>query len=307
MWNARQAFAFGNRRSDVAAKAVMGTTIREVDIDLIDEHPDNRAVDEAHVAELADSIKRNGLGQLPMVRVSPDDPDRFQHISGWHRILAYERLFDETHDPKYAQIKVNVAQDIDDETVRSLVYETNYHALSVADRGRWFQSMADEVARSRETDESLKGVPTADAVAAMASERLSENVSPSIVKRGLKAYRDQVASESDDVSADVSADVPDAPGENEAPRHVADDGAPADPAPDPGSDPAADPGADAEAARAKEVHAAFDRAFRRFSKAADDILEMAGDLTGSDAHRAQTRASAFSEAMRAARRRNADG
>lgn len=191
------AFNFGSARVDLGASADFDYSMQTVPLDMIDEHPDNRETDQEHVEALAESIRVNGLGQLPLVRVSPDDPERFQHIAGWHRIQAFRLLAERTGDPRYRSIRVAVIHGIPDEKARELVYATNFTVLPTADRGEYFEAIAKEVAAARKAgDESLRGVRTADAVAAIAAERISDpkaGISATSVKRAMRASREKRA------------------------------------------------------------------------------------------------------------------
>lgn len=184
-------FTAGDGLSDLRT-AGSDIEMRSVSVYDIDEHPGNRKVSDAKVAKLKESILREGLAQLPAVRIHPQNRTRYEHIAGWHRILAYRALHDETGDPKWANIQVVVLKACDDETSERLMWQTNLISsdLTEEERGRGYEVLAGEVARAREENpEAYKGVRTNDAIAKMMSDAGKE-VSARSVARARKALRD---------------------------------------------------------------------------------------------------------------------
>lgn len=163
--------------------------IREISIYDVFEHPDNRSVNLEKVAALKDSIVQDGLAQPAAVRILPEaqldeliaageleDSDRgrtlYQHIAGWHRILALRELFEETNDEKWSTIPVLLRDDCDadDEKTLRLLWSTNLIAsdLSPEERGRGYEILGLEVQRMREEHpDELNGVRTNDVIADM--------------------------------------------------------------------------------------------------------------------------------------------
>ena len=179
--------AVGDRLADLQLSAKDMET-RLVDPALIDEHPANRAVHEDKVDELVESIRQDGLAQYPLVRVSPADPTRYEHIAGWHRILAW-RLLGREDPAKYAKMTVVVKKRCTDEEALRLMHATNLvnAELSLEERGRAYEVLAYDVAKAREEDpDAFKGRRTNDVVAEMAS-RSGRSVSPSAVARARRA------------------------------------------------------------------------------------------------------------------------
>ncbi len=121
-----------------------------VPVDNVDEHPGNRKVEPAHVGNLAASIERDGLIEPIIVRPAAGDPTRYQHISGWHRVLAYRQLRDRTGDRAYDKIPA-VVRDVDDETAERWVAAANLlrMALSEGDSKAAWLKLADMAQQSR--------------------------------------------------------------------------------------------------------------------------------------------------------------
>lgn len=188
-------FVAGDRMADLSLRGESDEQ-RSVDIYAIDEHPDNRDVHPDKVDELADSILEDGLGQWPLVRISPDDPSRYQHIAGWHRILAYRKIYEERKpgDENYATITVIVKKDCDDEKAERLMAATNLFTagLSLEEQGKCYTILGKQIEEARaENPEAFKGKRTNEAVAEIASSK-GEKVSASKVARAKKAYKDSV-------------------------------------------------------------------------------------------------------------------
>ena len=111
---------------------------RDLTISSIDPHPDNRPIDQAKVKELADTIERDGLGQLPLVRPMPNG--RYQMIAGHHRLEAFKLIAERTGDPKWRHIPVNVISECDDDRALCLLHMTNLlMSISTARAGLWLQ------------------------------------------------------------------------------------------------------------------------------------------------------------------------
>ncbi len=185
-------FTAGDALADLA-QAAGDVEMRRVDPFDIDEHPENRTVSPEKVARLKESIREEGLAQLPAVRVSPTDESRYQHIAGWHRILAYRELYKETGDEKWSRIQVTVLKGCDDETARRLMWQTNLISsdLTPEERGRGYEVLAGVVDRAREGG-GYSGVRTNDAVAELVSAA-GGDVSARTVARYRKEHREAEA------------------------------------------------------------------------------------------------------------------
>lgn len=159
--------------ADLAGRAANADKrLTSIDIYAITEHPHNREVSEKVVDVLADSIKENGLGQCPLVRKIDDGA--YEHISGWHRILAYRKLYEETGDEKYAKIDCTVEKDCSDERAERLMWDTNLCGkdLTPLERAKaWEFHTETTVPRLRaENPEKYAGVPTNVILAEYAAE-----------------------------------------------------------------------------------------------------------------------------------------
>lgn len=187
------AFAFGANASNGFASAAdlllrnkeEELRIVSIDVDSITEHPHNREVSAEMVDMLAASIKEVGLGQPPLVRKT--GPGQYEHVSGWHRILAFRKLYAETGDPKWSKINCVVERDLDDERAERLMWDTNLCAKTLTPEERakaWEFHAATTVKRLREEDpERYAGVPTNEIISEYIKELPGENYSPSTIAR----------------------------------------------------------------------------------------------------------------------------
>lgn len=192
-------FAAGDRMADLSMAAEgQDYEARKISIYDIDEHPMNRKVNLDKVGELADSILKDGLGQWPLVRVSPRDCSRYEHIAGWHRILAYRKIFEELrpNDPDYETINVVVKKNCDDKSAERLMMITNLFSteLSQEERGKFYVALGEHIEELRKEDpEKYKGKRTNEIIANISSEQ-GNSVSEATVKRAKKAYKDSLKS-----------------------------------------------------------------------------------------------------------------
>ena len=160
----------------------------QLPLDAIVPHPENDfSMDEAEMRELVASIRSEGLGQLPLVRVLPSG--EFQMIAGHRRLEAYRRLACE--DSTYSTIPVTLVRDLDDARARVLLNVTNLvtRRLSQEERGARYAAIGREVPALRSSDPSLKGVRTNDIIARIVSEETGQSVSAATVKRAIAAER----------------------------------------------------------------------------------------------------------------------
>ena len=96
--------------------------VEQIRIDLIDPNPWQQRLEELpeHVAALAESIREQGLLQIPSGRRHPDDPNRLQLAFGHSRLAAYRLLHTAPDvpdtadtimfDARYALFPVNVVE-----------------------------------------------------------------------------------------------------------------------------------------------------------------------------------------------------
>ena len=149
----------------------------------IADHPANAAysMDDAGIAQLARSIKEEGLTDLPLVRKLDDGS--WQMVSGHRRKAAYALLAEE--DEKYAQIPCRVIRDITDEQSVMLLHAANYfvRSLTVSERAAASRALGVEVERMRAENPGLAGVRTEDIKAAIISEQTGRKVSGKTIQR----------------------------------------------------------------------------------------------------------------------------
>ena len=166
----------------------MSYTTMTLPVDEIQSHPENDfTMDERELQELVDSIRSEGLGQLPLVRQLPDGA--YQMSAGHRRLEAYRRLARE--DASFARIPVTLVDDLDDARARVLLNVTNLvtRRLSQEERGARYAAIGREVPALRATDASLKGVRTNDIIARIVTEETGQAVSPATVKRAIAAEK----------------------------------------------------------------------------------------------------------------------
>lgn len=147
------------------------------------DHPGNLAysMDEAAIGRLAESIRRDGLTDIPLVRKLPDGS--FQMISGHRRKAAYEMLSKE--DPSFEKMPCRVIEGITDDQATILLHAANYFVreLSVTERAAATRALGVEVERMRESDPSLAGVRTDDIKAAIIGEQTGRRLSGKSIQR----------------------------------------------------------------------------------------------------------------------------
>ena len=89
-------------------------------------------MDEEGIAKLADSIQRDGLTDLPLVRRLQGGG--FQMISGHRRMAAFRLLAQQ--GPSYSKLPCRVIADISDEQALTLLHTANFftRSLTVTER-----------------------------------------------------------------------------------------------------------------------------------------------------------------------------
>lgn len=163
--------------------------IHEVDVSEIADHPGNEAysMDEEGIAALADSIARDGLTDIPLVRRLEDGT--LQMISGHRRKAAYALLAQ--RDPSFSKIPCRVIEGIDDEQAAMLLHTANYFTreLTVMERARATRALGIEVKRMREADPSLKGTRSSDLKAAIIKAQTGRDIAPRTIEHHEKIAR----------------------------------------------------------------------------------------------------------------------
>lgn len=157
--------------------------VEKIPVDAIADHPANTAysMDGAGIAQLAKSIKEEGLTDLPLVRKLDDGS--WQMVSGHRRKAAYAMLSHE--DERYALIPCRIIRDISDEQSVMLLHAANYFVrnLTVTERAEASRALGVEVERMRAENPSLSGVRTEDIKAAIISEQTGRKVSGKTIQR----------------------------------------------------------------------------------------------------------------------------
>lgn len=157
--------------------------IERIPVGEIADHPENTAysMDDAGIAQLAKSIEKEGLTDLPLVRKLDDGS--WQMVSGHRRKAAYAMLAKE--DERYAQIPCRIIRGISDEQSVMLLHAANYFVrnLTVTERAAASRALGMEVERMRVENPELSGVRTEDIKAAIISEQTGRKVSGKTIQR----------------------------------------------------------------------------------------------------------------------------
>ncbi|MGO5413934.1 ParB/RepB/Spo0J family partition protein [Slackia isoflavoniconvertens] len=168
---------------DSGARTRSRFPVVEIEPSLIADHPANTAysMDETGLRALADSIARDGLTDLPLVRKLPDGT--WQMLSGHRRKAAWAMLAE--GDPAFAKMPCRVAEGVDDARALVLLHAANYFVreLSVTERAAATRALGLEVERKRREDPSLAGRRTEDIKADILAEQTGRRVSGKTIKR----------------------------------------------------------------------------------------------------------------------------
>ena len=137
-------------------------------------------MDEGAIRSLAESIRRDGLTDIPLVRRLDDGS--FQMISGHRRKAAYELLARE--DPSFSRMPCRIIEGIGDDEALTLLHTANYFTreLTVIERARATQALGIEVRRMREADPSLRGVRSSSLKAAIIKAQTGRDVAPRTIE-----------------------------------------------------------------------------------------------------------------------------
>lgn len=157
--------------------------IEEIEVSDIAEHPGNAvySMDEASISRLAESIRKDGLTDIPLVRKLPDGG--FQMISGHRRMAAYRLLAAEDDD--YARMPCRIVEGVTDEQAIALLHAANYFTreLTVTERAAATRALGAEVERMRGSDPRLSGMRTEDIKAEIISSQTGRKVSGKSIQR----------------------------------------------------------------------------------------------------------------------------
>ena len=147
--------------------------IERIPVGEIADHPENTAysMDDAGIAQLAKSIEKEGLTDLPLVRKLDDGS--WQMVSGHRRKAGY------------AQIPCRIIRGISDEQSVMLLHAANYFVrdLTVTERAAASRALGMEVERMRVENPELSGMRTEDIKAAIISEQTGRKVSGKTIQR----------------------------------------------------------------------------------------------------------------------------
>ena len=150
--------------------------VSEIAVADIADHPANAAysMDPAGIAELAESIRQDGLTDLPLVRKVGDGS--WQMVSGHRRKAAYALLAKD--DPAYERMPCRVIEGIDDERAVTLLHAANYftRALTVTERAAATEALRGDAVRLRSEDPSLSGMRVDDVKAAIIERQTGVSV-----------------------------------------------------------------------------------------------------------------------------------
>lgn len=144
--------------------------VERIPVGEIADHPENTAysMDDAGIAQLAKSIEKEGLTDLPLVRKLDDGS--WQMVSGHRRKAAYAMLAEE--DERYAQIPCRIIRGISDEQSVMLLHAANYFVRNLT-----------VTERMRVENPELSGMRTEDIKAAIISEQTGRKVSGKTIQR----------------------------------------------------------------------------------------------------------------------------
>ena len=155
----------------------------EIPVADIADHPGNAAysMEDVSIMELADSIRRDGLTDLPLVRKLPDGS--YQMLSGHRRKAAYILLAED--DPAFTKLPCRIIDGISDDEALVLLHTANFFVrqLNVVERAAASKALGLEVERLRAADPSLKGKRTEDIKAAIVTAQTGAKVSGKTIQR----------------------------------------------------------------------------------------------------------------------------
>ena len=117
--------------------------VEEIEVAAIEDHPANVAysMDEDGIKSLAESIRKDGLTDIPMVRRKPDGG--FQMLSGHRRKAAYALLAKD--DPAFGRMPCRIVEGVSDDQAVTLLHTANYFTreLNVIERAKATQALSD--------------------------------------------------------------------------------------------------------------------------------------------------------------------
>lgn len=198
--------------------------VSEIAVADIADHPANAAysMDPAGIAELAESIRQDGLTDLPLVRKVGDGS--WQMVSGHRRKAAYALLAKD--DPAYERMPCRVIEGIDDERAVTLLHAANYFTRALTAT----EALRGDAVRLRSEDPSLSGMRVDDVKAAIIERQTGRKVSGKTIAREERLARriaedlsPEWAAEADrgNLSAEAVRSLAGMPKERQAEMHAA--------------------------------------------------------------------------------------
>ena len=202
--------------------------VSEIAVADIADHPANAAysMDPTGIAELAESIREDGLTDLPLVRKVGDGS--WQVVSGHRRKAAYALLAKD--DPAYERMPCRVIEGIDDERAVTLLHAANYftRALTVTERAAATEALRGDAVRLRSEDPSLSGMRVDDVKAAIIERQTGRKVSGKTIAREERLARriaedlsPEWAADRGNLSAEAVRTLAGMPKERQAEMHAA--------------------------------------------------------------------------------------
>lgn len=168
---------------DQSARTRSQYPVEEIPIEQIQDHPDNVAysMNPSGIEQLAKSIEKDGLTDLPLVRKLEDGS--WQMVSGHRRKAAFALLSEK--NASYEKMPCRIIRDISDEQSRILLHAANYFVrnLTITERAAASKALGFEVERMRAENPDLSGTRTEDIKAAIISEQTGRKVSGKSIQR----------------------------------------------------------------------------------------------------------------------------
>ncbi len=163
--------------------------VEQIPVEDISEHPGNAAysMDAKAIGQLAASISRDGLTDLPLVRRLDDGT--YQMLSGHRRRAAYALLAKD--DQSFSRIPCRVVEGLDDAQALVILHSANYFTreLTVTERANATRALEGRVEQLREGDPALTGMRSEDIKAKIISEQTGKKVSGRTIRRTEAAAR----------------------------------------------------------------------------------------------------------------------
>ena len=168
---------------DAGSQTASRFPVREIPLSDIQDHPGNvsYSMDEEGIARLAESIRRDGLTDLPLVRRLQGGG--FQMISGHRRMAAFRLLSQQA--PSYSKIPCRIVSGVSDEQALVLLHTANFftRSLTVTERAAATKALGIQVEQMRAADPSLAGMRTEDVKARIVEEMTGRKVSGKTIRR----------------------------------------------------------------------------------------------------------------------------